>query len=115
MNTPKSPCTRPDIAAAIRGGDISLGMEDEVVVETADREQAIFWQRIYTEVLAMELSVADHMKLLMNELSPQSRAEVARTNLPVIEAQAEKFKDRLEFWNTRLADLSDISTEADDT
>src|SRR5580700_1505564 len=42
---------RPDIIAAIRGGDDSLGMEGEADFATATLEQALFWKNIYTEIL----------------------------------------------------------------
>jgi len=52
---------RPDIVAAIRGGDDSLGMEDEADLATASLEQAEFWRNIYTEILAMEDAVLERI------------------------------------------------------
>jgi len=75
---------RPDIIAAIRGGDDSLGMEGEVDPATATLEQAVFWRNIYTEILAMEESVLERIQQL--------------TNVPVVAAQAERFRSRLGFW-----------------
>jgi hypothetical protein len=48
---------RPDIVAATRGGDNSLGMDDEADPVTASLEQALFWRNIYTEILTLEEDV----------------------------------------------------------
>jgi hypothetical protein len=91
---------RPDIVAAIRGGDDSLGMEGEADPATATLEQALFWRNIYTEILAMEEAVLERIKQLMVDQSPQARREVELTNLPVVVAQAERFRSRLGFWKS---------------
>ena len=91
---------RPDIVAAIRGGDSSLGMEGEADPATATLEQARFWRNIYTEILAMEESVLERIQQLMADQSPQARQEVALTNVPVVVAQAERFRSRLGFWES---------------
>jgi hypothetical protein len=91
---------RPDIIAAIRGGDDSLGMEGEADPKTATLEQALFWRTIYTEILAMEESVLERIHQLMADQSPQARQEVELTNVPVVVAQAERFRARLGFWDT---------------
>lgn len=91
---------RPDIVAATRGGDDSLGMEGEADLATATLEQALFWKNIYTEILAMEESVLERIRELMADQSPQARREVALTNVPVVVAQAERFRSRLGFWET---------------
>jgi hypothetical protein len=89
---------RPDIVAATRGGDDSLGMEGEADLATATLEQALFWRNIYTEILAMEESVLSRIRQLMAAQSPEARREVELTNVPVVVAQAERFRSRLGFW-----------------
>jgi hypothetical protein len=96
----KSARGRPDIVAAIRGGDNSLGMEGEADLATATLDQALFWKNIYTEILAMEESVLERIHQLMADQSPQARQEVALTNVPVVVAQAERFRSRLGFWDS---------------
>jgi hypothetical protein len=98
--TPKAVPERPDIVAAIRGGDDSLGMEGEADLATATLEQALFWRKIYTEILAMEETVLERIQQLMADQSPQARQEVALTNVPVVVAQAERFRSRLGFWES---------------
>ena len=91
---------RPDIIVATRGGDDSLGMEGEADLATASLEQALFWRNIYTEVLAMEEAVLKRIQQLMADQSPQARREVELTNVPVVVAQAERFRSRLGFWES---------------
>jgi hypothetical protein len=95
MNPEGSRQDRPDIVAAIRGGDDSLGMEGEADPVTASLEQALFWRNIYTEILAMEEAVLARIQQLMADQSPQARREVELTNVPVVVAQAERFRSRL--------------------
>ncbi len=91
---------RPDIVAAIRGGDNALGMEGEVDFAAATLEQALFWRNVYTEILTMEESVLERIQQLMAGQSPQARQEVALTNVPVVVAQAERFRARLGLWGS---------------
>jgi hypothetical protein len=100
---------RPDIVAAIRGGDHALGMEGEVDFATATLEQALFWRNIYTEILAMEESVLARIRQLMTGQSPQARQEVALTNVPVVVAQAERFRARLGLWTSACGRIEERS------
>jgi hypothetical protein len=93
---------RPDIVAATRGGDDSVGMDDEADPATASLEQALFWRQIYTEILAMEEAVLERIRQLMVDQSPQARREVELTNVPVVVAQAARFRSRLGFWESRV-------------
>jgi hypothetical protein len=100
MTPQEAAATRPDIVAATRGGDDSLGMEGEADLATATLEQALFWRNIYTEILAMEESVLTRIRQLMVAQSPEARREVELTNVPVVVAQAERFRSRLGFWES---------------
>ena len=93
---------RPDIVAATRGGDNSLGMEDEADPVIASLEQALFWRNIYTEILAMEEGVLARIHQLMARQSPEARREVELTNVPVVVAQVERFRSRQKIWDTRV-------------
>jgi hypothetical protein len=99
---------RPDVVAAIRGGDDSLGMEGEADLATASLEQAEFWRNIYTEILVMEEAVLERIEQLMARQSPQARREVELTNVPVVVAQAERFRSRLGFWELACSRLGRV-------
>jgi hypothetical protein len=102
MNSGAADSDRPDIVAATRGGDESLGMEDEMAPAKASLEQALFWRGIYTEILEMEESVLARIRQLMAKQSPQARREVELTNVPVVVAQVERFRARRAIWESRV-------------
>jgi len=96
---------RPDIDAAVRGGDWSLRMDGEGIPGEASLQQALYWRQIYTEILAMEEKVLERIRQLMARQSAEGRREVELTNVPVVVAQAEKFRQRLGYWEARIAEL----------
>jgi hypothetical protein len=93
---------RPDIVAATRGGDDSLGMDDEADPASASLEQALFWKNIYSEIVVMEEAVLNRIHQLMADQSPQAQREVELTNVPVVVAQLERFQSRLHIWESRV-------------
>jgi hypothetical protein len=97
---------RPDVDAAVRGGDWSQAMEGEGIPADATLEHALYWRQIYTEILAMEEKVLDRIRQLMNTQSEVARREVELTNVPVVVAQAERFRQRLGYWEARVAQLN---------
>jgi hypothetical protein len=96
---------RPDMVAAARGGDPSQPMDGEADLQSASMEQALYWRQIYREILAMEEKVMERIHDLMSKQSPQARSEVELTNVPVVAAQAERFRQRLGFWTARVHEL----------
>jgi hypothetical protein len=98
---------RPDLDAAERGGDWSRRMDHEGVPGDATMEQAIYWKQIYTEILAMEEKVLVAIRKLMITQSEVGRREVELTNVPVVVAQAERFRQRLGYWDARVQHLTE--------
>jgi hypothetical protein len=96
---------RPDIEAATRGGDWSQAMDGEGVPADSTLEHALYWQRIYGEILEMEEKVLSRIHQLMDTQSDAVKREVELTNVPVVVAQAERFRQRLGYWNQRVAQL----------
>jgi hypothetical protein len=96
---------RPDLVAAARGGDATQPMDGESDPRTASLDQALYWRQIYREILAMEEKVMERIQDLMTKQSPQARREVELTNVPVVAAQAERFRERLGFWTARVLEL----------
>jgi hypothetical protein len=93
---------RPDVDAAIRGGDWTQPMDGEGAPEKATLKQALYWRQIYTEILAMEEKVLVRIRQLMLTQSDEARREVELTNVPVVIAQAERFRQRLGYWEARV-------------
>jgi hypothetical protein len=77
-------------------------MEDEVEPANATLEQALFWRNIYSDILVMEVSVLARIRQLMAGQTLQARREVELTNVPVVEAQVERFRSRHEMWLSRV-------------
>jgi hypothetical protein len=105
MRYPEGDPTRPDMVAAARGGDPSQEMDGEADLKLASMEQALYWRQIYTEILAMEEKVMEHIQRLMAKQSPRARREVELTNVPVVAAQADRFRKRLGYWTDRVREL----------
>jgi hypothetical protein len=97
---------RPDIDAATRGGDWTQAMDGEGVPENSTLEHALYWRQIYIEILAMEEKVLARIRQLMTTQSSEGRREVELTNVPVVVAQAERFRQRLSYWEARVAQLN---------
>jgi hypothetical protein len=100
---------RPDVEAAERGGDWAKRMDGEGMPAEATMEQALYWKETYTEILAMEEKVLARIRQLMAAESEQVRREVELTNVPVVVAQAERFRQRLGYWDARVRELSGSS------
>jgi hypothetical protein len=96
---------RPDIEAATRGGDWSQGMEEEGTPQEAGLELAMYWRQIYHEILCFEESVLARMQESMIGHSKEARREIERTNVPVVVAQVEKFRQRHGYWSDRVREL----------
>ena len=80
-------------------------MDGEGVPAEATLKQALYWRQIYTEILAMEEKVLARIRQLMVTQSDEGRHEVELTNVPVVVAQAERFRQRLGFWDARVLEL----------
>ena len=80
-------------------------MDGEGIPADATMEQAVYWTKVYTEILAMEEKVVARVRQLLETQSDAARREVELTNVPVVVAQAERFRQRLGYWETRLQAL----------
>ena len=84
-------------------------MDGEGPTSEANLEQALYWRQIYIEILAMEVKVLLRIRHLMKGQSEEGRREVERTNVPVVVAQAERFRQRLGYWDARVVQLGGAS------
>ena|SRR5487761_473862 len=110
METVRPRRERPDLDAAARGGDWDQPMDGEGPPSDATLKQALYWRQIYTEILAMEEKVLARVRKLMNAQTEVVRREVELTNVPVIVGQAERFRQRLGYWEARIAELEEIAS-----
>lgn len=100
--------SRPDIDAAVRGGDWTQAMDSEGVPGLASIAQALYWRQVYAEILSMEEKVLERIRELMALESDEVRHEVELTNVPVVVAQAERFRQRLGYWEARVHELNGL-------
>jgi hypothetical protein len=80
-------------------------MDGEGIPEDATLQQALYWRQVYADVLVMEEKVLLRIRELMAKQSDAGRREVELTNVPVVVAQAEKFRQRLGYWEARIKHL----------
>jgi hypothetical protein len=99
---------RPDIDAAMRGGDWGQRMDGEMIPSDATLGQAVYWTQIYAEILDMEENVLARIQHLMVSQSAEARREVELTNIPVVVAQAERFRRRHGYWESRVRELQGL-------
>jgi hypothetical protein len=102
MTTDKLIPMRPDVVAAIRGGDTEQGMETEADPLTGTLDQAVYWHKIYSEIVVMEEGVLARIHELMADQSPEARREAELSNVPVVFAQLTRFKRRRGYWSKRI-------------
>jgi hypothetical protein len=112
MNSRQADKERPDMVAAARGGDVTIRMDGEPDPATASLELALFWRKVYTEILTMEEAVLERIRTLMADQSSEARREVELTNVPVVVAQADRFRVRLGFWEACVRARQQPSTRA---
>lgn len=80
-------------------------MDGEGPPEFADLGQALFWRQVYQEILTMEESVLVRIRELQARQSLVASLEVELTNVPVVVAEAERFRQRLGYWDARVSEL----------
>jgi len=96
---------RPGSEASTRGGGWTQTLDGEGVLADLTLESALYWLQIYTEMLEMEERVLARIDLLMDSHSEEVKREVELTNVPAVVAQAERFRQRLGFWEARVTEL----------
>ena len=84
-------------------------MNGEGVPDHATLKRALHWKQVYSEILAMEEQVLNRIRQLMAKQSDAARREVELTNVPVVVAQAERFRQRLGYWEARVGELNGAS------
>lgn len=100
---------RPEMAAAARGGDTDQLMDGEADLGTASMEQAMFWTKVYGEIMLMEEKVMARVQQLMAAETPRIQREVELTNVPVIASQVDRFRQRHEFWQLKVVELEGLT------
>jgi hypothetical protein len=96
---------RRAIATAIRDAGWSQTIDGVGLLATSTLESALNWRQIYSEMLEMEERVLARIDLLMDTQSEEVKRELELTNVPVVVAQADRFRQRLGYWESRITEL----------
>lgn len=99
--------TRPspkDEMVALGGDPHRLLRGEDPDTEYAD--DARHWIAVYQELLAFKRNILASIRQGVPEISESARQEVLDTDLPVMEAEAQRFVHRIEFWESRLDELA---------
>lgn len=76
-------------------------MDGEGEPSLARPTEVAYWLQVYTEILEMEEKVLRRVQDLMATQSAATQREVELTNLPVIQSQVDRFRQRLGYWQAR--------------
>lgn len=79
-----------------------LAGEDPDTLQPHDAEH---WVQVYSELLAFKRGLLSTAKQLADTAEATARQEIAASDLPVLDAQATKLTERLEFWRRRKEEL----------
>ena len=93
------------IATGIPDGGWSQTIDGVGVLPASTLESALYWRQVYSEMLEMEEKVLARIDLLMDTHSEEVKREVELTNVPVVVAQADRFRQRLGYWEARITEL----------
>jgi hypothetical protein len=86
--------------------DRLLAGEDE---STQHPDDAVHWTKVYGELLEFKRSVLATTENYVGAMDPDASAEVQKTDLKALHAEALRFERRLVFWRGRVSDLQDPS------
>lgn len=86
------------------GGDPSRLLRGEDP-DTEYADDARHWIAVYHELLGFKHEMLRTIEDQVPEISESAREEVLGTDVPLMQAEAERFARRIEFWEERLAML----------
>jgi hypothetical protein len=80
-------------------------MDGEGNPADSNLQHANYWKGIYIDILEMQEKVLNRIRMLVALQPIEIQREVELTNVPVVVAQVERFRQRLGYWDTRIAEL----------
>jgi hypothetical protein len=73
--------------------------------DTPFLDDARHWIKVYSELLTFKLDILSITQERIDDMDPDSSAEVAATDFKLLRAEEQRFERRLAFWRTRVAEL----------
>lgn len=102
--TPASEPTAGEVAA-IMGADPDRLLDGEDP-ETLQVHDADHWIRVYRDLLDFKRQLLATANEIVPDMADAARAEVGKTDLTAMDAEARKFQRRLSFWQLRRDELA---------
>jgi hypothetical protein len=96
---------KPEEAAAKKAGDEDRLMRGENP-ETAYVEDAEHWTGVYRQLLDFKRDLLEFTKNRIATMEEAASDELATTDLVLMEAEHQRLRSRLDFWEQRRRDLS---------
>jgi hypothetical protein len=90
--------------AASAGADLDRPLQGEDPA-SASLVEARHWASVYRSLVALEEQLLDLFASHIPSMPREAQIEAEETNLPVLLAQVERFRHRLQFWVTREREL----------
>jgi hypothetical protein len=75
-------------------------------LETRYLEDAQMWVDVYTELLEFKETLLRDTAHALDTISAAGREEVTRTDAVILDAEAQRFRQRLMMWRQRCAELA---------
>lgn len=97
---------------AQRALDPARGMEGEDLGSRSPR-QAQLWQEVYGELIQFQGSLLQNLSDSVALMSSQASIEIRELDVAMLEAQQERYRDRLEFWQRRARELRPLEVLRD--
>lgn len=91
--------------------DRLLDGEDPATVYADDAEH---WRRVYGELVTFKRELVELTLQRIADVEPDAAAEIARTDLEVLRAEAERLGRRHAYWTRRCAELAGSSSSDSD-
>jgi hypothetical protein len=106
---------RPDPGAEVAAleevaPDRLLEGEDEASPHLDD---ALHWVNVYVELLEFKRTILASTEKKVGTMGPDASAEVQKTDLKTLHAEALRFERRLVYWRRRVAALQESAGESD--
>jgi hypothetical protein len=78
-------------------------------LKTPYLEDAQLWFGVYTELLEFKERLLSDTSNALNTIAPAGREEVAKTDAVILDAEAQRFRQRLALWKKRCEELAPTS------
>ena len=75
--------------------------------QTSAADDAAHWHAVYTELVSFKDEILQATIRRASSMVGSAREEVERTDLPLLQAEAERLRRRLDFWRGRLTEIGE--------